>query len=48
MKKQINFVNRTWQQIQTAYGMLTARYKKVTLSRFNLRNGMYTGFFLVV
>jgi hypothetical protein len=47
MKKQINFINRTWQQLQAAYGMLTARYKKVALSRFHLKNGMYTGFFLV-
>lgn len=46
MKKVINFLNRTKEQIFTAYGNLKLRYKKVKFI-WKLKNGLWDGFFLV-
>jgi hypothetical protein len=45
--KQINFINRTWEQIKVSYKALKTRYRTVSWEYIEVLKGVYSGYFKV-
>lgn len=48
MYKELNFKNKTWEQVRASYLNLKTRYKHVKFPKAHYKNGLITGILLVL